>query len=387
MLHITVLAQKVSPPPSAGSPGMAHSPTSPAISTSAASTESRVESDWESMVRFKNMPLGEKYEGRYKFTNVDQADMEISLLTGNVEGLEAVIKKYDSVLEDAVTRYRDAMYKCKSLHEDFKRLQEEVKVQSHLMEAAKKDSEKLEEKIAGYKERMGKFELQLGCAQEARQKVLSGKSHNRPICEGRPAVPREQGDVGGTSGRPSPSGSKMDNEMVQKVVGRMALTSKSGGMPPPPKAVKGGGKGPDPLIKFPADCTLVIEGIPYHTDECMYLPALVSCFGQWDVPNRKVVAVNIPRDANHVAGVGGTYVNRGHVFVRFSERRYMEEVRRMIDNYDQIVECDVKKKVQHKLRCRPADHDVGGKDFSKIGAPISERARYFDGALECFSMV
>ena len=50
-------------------------------------------------------------------------------------------------------------------------------------------------------------------------------------------------------------------------------------------------------------------------------------------------------------------------------------------------QCDVKKKVQHKLRCRPADRDVGSKDFFKVGAPILERARYFDEALECFSMV
>ena len=92
---------------------MAHSLASPATSTSAASTECRVETDLESTVRFNNMPLGEKYEGRYKFTNVDQADMEVSLLTGKVEGLEAVITKYDNVLENTVMRYKNAMYKCK----------------------------------------------------------------------------------------------------------------------------------------------------------------------------------------------------------------------------------------------------------------------------------
>ena len=194
-----------------------------------------------------------------------------------------------------------------------------------------------------------------------------------------------QGPQGGTSGSSS-SASKMDNEMVQNVAGRMALTSKSGGMPPPPKAVKGGGKGPDPLVKYPTDCTLVIEGIPYHTNERMYLPALVSCFGQWDVPNWKVIAVNIPRDANHISGEGGTYVNRGHVFVRFSERKYLEEVQGMIDTHDQFVECDVKRKVRQKLMCRVADRDIGSKDFFKVGAPILERARYFEEVFMCFSM-
>ena len=196
----------------------------------------------------------------------------------------------------------------------------------------------------------------------------------RPLGKGSPAVPREQGDVGGTSGRPSSSRSKMDNEMVQKVVSRMAVTSKSGS------------KGSDPLIKFPDNCTLVIEGIPYHTNECVYLPALVSCFGRWEVPNRKVVAINIPRDANHEDGVGGKYENRGHIFVRFSDRRYMEEVQRMIDKHDRIVECDVKEKVQHKLRCRIADRDIGSKDYYKACAPILERARYFEEVFMCFSM-
>ena len=353
---------------------MAHSLASLATSTSAASTECRVETDLESTVRFENMPLGEKYEGRYKFTNVDQADMEVSLLTGKVEGLEAVITRYDNVLENTVMRYKNAMYKCKSLHEDFKRLQEEVEVQSHLMETARKDNEKLEEKIAGYKESMGKFELQLGCAQEARQKVLSRKSHNRSIGESRLAVPREQGDVGGTSGRHMFSVSKMDNDMVQQVVSHMAIVSE--------RKVKG----PDPLGKYPSDCTLLIESIPCHTNERMYWPALVSCFGQWEVPNSKVIAVSIPRDTNHEVGVGGRYMNRGHVFVRFAERKYMEEVQRMIDEYGSTIECDVRKNVQRRLRCRFADRDIGGRNYHRVNAPILERARYFSEVFECFSM-
>ena len=61
------------------------------------------------------MPLGEKYEGRYKFTNVGQTDMEVLLLTGKVEDLKAVITRYDNVLENNVMRYKNAMYKCKAL--------------------------------------------------------------------------------------------------------------------------------------------------------------------------------------------------------------------------------------------------------------------------------
>ena len=178
----------------------------------------------------------------------------------------------------------------------------------------------------------------------------------------------------------------MNNEMVQNVVSRMALTSKSGGMPPPPKAGKGGGKGPDPLAKYPTGCTLVVDGIPYNTNEHMYLPALVSCYGKWKVPNENVIAVNIPRSANHIAGESETYVNRGHVFLRFSEQKYMKELQSMIDEQDQFVECDVKWKVRYKIRCRVAERDLGSKDLFKVNVPVLERARYFDDVFLCYRM-
>ena len=350
-------------------------PVAPPVTTaSAVSTENKVDVEPERTVRFNSMPLGEKYEGKYEFKDIDQADMEVALLEGKVEGLEAVIMKYHVFLANTVTRYKNAMDKCKNLHEDFKKLQREVEVQSDLMETARRDTEKIEEKIFGYKESMGKYELQLESAEEARRKVLNTKSHGETIDEGNRDTPPEQSVVESKSGRPMFSISKIDNEMVQKVVSRMAVMSETWG------------KGHDPLAKFPANCTLVIDGIPCHTNESMYLPALVSCFGQWEVPNVKVVAVNIPRDANHEAGVGGKYANRGHVFIRFAERNYMEEVRRMIDEYDPTVECDVKKKVKQRLWCRTADRDIGCKDYFKVDVPILERARYFSEVFECFSM-
>ena len=118
----------------------------------------------------------------------------------------------------------------------------------------------------------------------------------------------------------------------------------------------------------------------------MYLPALVSCFGRWEVPNQKVIAVSNPRDAIHVAGKGIRYKNRGHVFVRFSGRKYMEEVKGMIDEYEQVVECDVRKYVRHKLRCRVADRHISCRDYSKTSVPVLERARYLGEVFMCFSM-
>ena len=215
---------------------------------------------------------------------------------------------------------------------------------------------------------------------------MSGRYYKRPLSECSPAVPREQSDTIGTNGRPSSSVSRMDNIMVQHVVGRMARKFKDGSTPPPLKAVKGEDKELDPLVKYPTNCTLVIEGIPYHTNEHMYLPALVSCFGKWEVPNLNVIAINIPRDVNHASDEGGAYVNRGHVFMRFSERKYMGEVQIKIDTQEQFIECDIRRWVRHRIRCRVAERDIGSKDFFNESASILERARYFQEVFLCYSM-
>ena len=37
------------------------------------------------------------------------------------------------------------------------------------------------------------------------------------------------------------------------------------------------------MSEYPEDCTLAIEGLPFHAGESTFLPALVTCFGKWDV--------------------------------------------------------------------------------------------------------
>ena len=327
--------------------------------------------------RFKDMAWGEKYEGKYRFTDVGQADEEIEFMKEEVEQLKVDVEEYDSDLENINTEYRDAWYERKGLSEDIGRLQEDVKVQDRIMMTTKQESTRLEEKITVYKERISKYGTQIEHAQEARRKLMSERYYKRPLSECSPTVPREQSDTIDTNGRPSSSVSRMDNSMVQHVVGRMARKFKDGGTPPPLKAVKGEDEGLDPLGKYPTNCTLVIEGIPYHTNEHRYLR---------EVPNLKVIAVNIPRDVNYESGEGGAYVNRGHVFMRFSERKYMGEVQIKIDTQDQFIECDVKRWVRHRIRCRVAERDIGSKDFFKESASILERARYFQEVFLCYSM-
>ena len=211
--------------------------------------------------RFEHMAWGEKYEGRYSFRDVDQADEEIKSLVGRAEKLKEDIEGYDCDLDSTYSKYRDAKYERRSIRDEIGRLEEEWTVQDQAMETAQEERRKLERRIGECKESKDKFEVQIKLAQEARQKLMGGRPYKRPLGEGSPAVPREQGEIGSTYGCPNSSVSKMDNEMVQNVVSRMALTSKSGGMPPPPKAGKGGGKGPDPLAKYPAGCTSVVDGI------------------------------------------------------------------------------------------------------------------------------
>ena len=136
------------------------------------------------------------------------------------------------------------------------------------------------------------------------------------------------------------------------------------------------------MSKYPENCTLAIEGIPFHASESTFLPALVTCFGKWEVPNTKVIAVNIFRQANHYSGVGGTYVNMGHMFIRFSEARFMKEVEDHIMRVKVCVICNVTGN-SHRLRCRPAHRDLGSKDYYKDGS-IMERTRYFE---DCFRVM
>ena len=49
-------------------------------------------------------------------------------------------------------------------------------------------------------------------------------------------------------------------------------------------------------------------------------------------------------------------------------------------------QCDVRERVQHKLRCRVADRDIGCKDYFKTSVPALERARYFGEVFMCFRM-
>ena len=134
--------------------------------------------------------MGEKYEGKYKFTSLDQADEEILLLKGKVESLKVEIREYDYDLESIFTEYRVARRIRKSLSEDIEKLQETRCVQNGLMETAKQEGTKLEEKIAECKERMGKYVTRLGHAQEARQKVLNEESGMMYPVDCSPDAPR-----------------------------------------------------------------------------------------------------------------------------------------------------------------------------------------------------
>ena len=136
------------------------------------------------------------------------------------------------------------------------------------------------------------------------------------------------------------------------------------------------------MSKYPENCTLLIDGILFHANEYGFLPALVTCFGKWEVPNKKVIAVNIYRQANHWAGAGGTYVNVGHMFIRFSEVRFMREVESHIGSGKVQVKCDATGSIRH-LRCWRATRDIEGRDYHKDGC-ILLRARYFD---DCFIVV
>ena len=140
------------------------------------------------------------------------------------------------------------------------------------------------------------------------------------------------------------------------------------------------------MSEYPKGCTLAIEGIAYHARERTFLPALVACFGKWKVPNEKVVAVNIFRQASHYSGTGGTYASAGrprpNVFIKFSKVEFMEEVASYITREQVRVTCSVTGS-NHRLRCRQALRDLGGKDHREDGR-TSACTKYFE---DCFRVM
>ena len=88
--------------------------------------------------------------------------------------------------------------------------------------------------------------------------------------------------------------------------------------------------------KYPTGCTLMVDGIPPMMSERTFMPLLLSAFGHWDVPHKKIIGYNVIRVASR-PGDTGTYNNRGQVIFRFANKEYMDEY------------CDQIR--QSKLRC------------------------------------
>ena len=75
-------------------------------------------------------------------------------------------------------------------------------------------------------------------------------------------------------------------------------------------------------------------------------------------------------------------MNTGHMFIRFSEARFREEVEDYINNEEVYVTCNVTGS-NRSLRCRPALRDLGGKYYNEDGC-ILVRTRYFE---DCFRVM
>ena len=130
---------------------MPQTPTSPADSPSDSSgggtSEVKPNRNFDVRIledpsRFKDMPLGGKYEGKYRFLNVQQADDEIEFLTKKVEDMKVDVEEYDSDLEETFKRYEDAKKECKRLCDEIEGLQKDLKVQDNHMEMARNEGTK-----------------------------------------------------------------------------------------------------------------------------------------------------------------------------------------------------------------------------------------------------
>ena len=79
----------------------------------------------------------------------------------------------------------------------------------------------------------------------------------------------------------------------------------------------------DELAGYESSCTVSVTGIKYEAAEADFLPTLLTANGNWPLPNKCVIGVNIVRFQNQVGRV--IYKNRGEVFIRFRNQEYLNE--------------------------------------------------------------
>ena len=302
------------------------------------------------------MAMGDPYVGKYRFLDVQQGNREKERL---LKGRRCI-----AIRE---RRYEDELDEAKEIRADVQREYEEIEAE---LEAKKEALEDAEQEVDRIKRRCEVCNRQIGEYSDAIQQAQLGLEAIQEIAhQSARGSKRPSGEVEASDPEPGPD----RDTSPQNPPG---VTPKSG-MPLRREPMRIGPEEVQVALRrqvgdqegeyrryareelhqhqrYPVGCTLIVDGVPYEMTEKVFLPLLLSAFGGWRVPHRRIIGCNVLRDVSQVGGTV-TYTNRGQVIVRFANKEYMDEYCGLLQGCN--LRCDITGRRRY-LRTNAADREL-----------------------------
>ena len=234
------------------------------------------------------------------------------------------------------------------MQQEYEDLEVELKDKEDILAEAKQDADRIRRQCKGYRRRIKMYsdaiqQARLGLeavgAEEIAHQSARGNKHSDDGNTVTDSGPGSDGDIGSHDLRDIVSKSdvplrkaftRISSEEVKEAPRQQAADYQD-------KGCRRGDQEEQPQHgRYPTGCTLVVDGIPPMMSERTFMPLLLSAFGHWDVPHKKIIGYNVLKVASCSEGTG-TYSNRGQAIIRFENKEYMDEY------------CDQIR--QRKLRC------------------------------------
>ena len=356
--------------------------------------------------RFHEMTLGDQYNGKYRFLDVAQGEAEVKQLVHLRGRTETLAKECEGDLGEAEE-------KVEIIEEEYADLKEELDVKAASLREVKDKAEKLRGKLASRREYVREYDEAIKQAHKglevvrdtevAYQRERGNKRRDRQAAAPPPKYGRNRESVvltpragadrdvgtppqaapiqGVTSKAGAPSHTAVSRIGAGDVQEALRQQQSAGGKGDGRRASAADPKARPPRREYPRRCTLAVDGVPFQMSEKVFMPLLMTAFGHWEVGHQRIIGCNVLREASHISGTG-TYVNRGQVMIRFSDREYLEEYRKQLQG--RSLKCDVTGN-RREIRVREPEQDLAVRP--RQGRDVLTSARFFEEVWETYAVV
>ena len=293
--------------------------------------------------RFLDMTMGEPYEGKYRFADIQQGEKVMQKLVEQHRRVSRKEREYEEELKDVEEIE-------KITQREYGKLMVQLKVKEDILADARRHADRIKRDYAGCRRQTRKYSDAIQQARQSLDAMQEGaRGYKRSSDEIEVDDPKqgsdreiEPCDPPGIVLRRAPT--RIGSEEVQKALRRQAAGDQER------EYRRYAREEPCQHQRYPTGCTLVVDGVPYRMTEGAFLPLLLSAFGKWGVPHEKIIGCNVLRDVSQVEGTA-TYINRGQVIIRFASREYMNEYRGHIRGRN--LRCDLTGRRRDLRTCEP----------------------------------